>query len=556
MKSPSLSSDISINVQALLETRLLVQSNSGGGKSYALRRLLEQTAPIVQQFIIDPEGEFQTLREKYDYVICAPHDADAAATPGTASLLARRLLETKVSAILDIYDLKAHERQLFVRRFLETLINAPKSLWRPVLVVLDEAHVFAPQAGGAEAMGAVIDVATRGRKRGFSLCVATQRLSKLHKDVAAEMLNKLIGRTGLDVDVKRAADELGMSSKAAVESLRNLDPGEFYVFGPALSRTVQKTKIGPVITTHPKSGHRTLEAPPAPSEKVKAKLKELADLPAKAEEEARTLESLQRDNASLRRELTGERKKAAEGGIPEREVQRRIQAAVGEALKSAPREPSGAAKVLQQIAVLAQKGMNGHLQPFFSPADASKALKKIATAAVRRFENAPDISEGLSRAQQKILDTLAALEDFGIPSPSRETTAAHAGQSPSSSGYNNNLGFLRSAGLIEYPSSGLVALTEEGALKTRPPGKKLTVEDIQESWIQAVSRPQGEILKALIESYPDSMDRENLAAASGASPSSSGYNNNLGHLRTLGAIDYPASGQVKASKNLFTERPK
>lgn len=108
-------------------------------------------------------------------MIAAPHDGDALAHPRTAQLLARRLLETGVSAILDIYDLKAHERQAFVRLFCEAMVNAPKALWQPTLVVLDEAHVFCPEAGKAESAGAVIDLATRGRKRGYALIAATQR---------------------------------------------------------------------------------------------------------------------------------------------------------------------------------------------------------------------------------------------------------------------------------------------------------------------------------------------------------------------------------------------
>jgi DNA helicase HerA-like ATPase len=155
-----------IDLTALLETRLLLQANSGGGKSWALRRILEQTASSVQQLVIDPEGEFSTLRKKFDYVIAAPRDGDALATPATASLLARRLLESGSSAILDIYDLKAHERIAFVRTFLDALVNAPKALWHPVLVALDEAHVYAPQSTRDESSGAVIDIATRDRKRG------------------------------------------------------------------------------------------------------------------------------------------------------------------------------------------------------------------------------------------------------------------------------------------------------------------------------------------------------------------------------------------------------
>ncbi len=57
-----------IDLQKLLDTRALIVANSGGGKSYALRRLLEQTCNKVQQLVIDPEGEFFTLRQKHDYV--------------------------------------------------------------------------------------------------------------------------------------------------------------------------------------------------------------------------------------------------------------------------------------------------------------------------------------------------------------------------------------------------------------------------------------------------------------------------------------------------------
>lgn len=294
----------SIDIQNLLETRLLIQANSGGGKSWALRKILETAYPFVQQIVIDPEGEFQTLREKFDYLVCAPHDADAVATPQTAALLGRRLLEVGVSAILDIYDLKAHERTLFVKRFLDALINAPRALWKPVLVVIDECHVYAPQVGEAESRGAVIDLATRGRKRGLCLIAATQRLSKLHKDVAAELLNKLIGRTGLDIDVKRAADELGMSAADATRKLRNLSPGYFFGFGPSLQNGVVEIRIGKVETEHPKTGQRMMQAPPPASDAIRKSLAKLADLQTEAEQEAADLEALRKENAQLKRELT------------------------------------------------------------------------------------------------------------------------------------------------------------------------------------------------------------------------------------------------------------
>lgn len=57
--------EIPISVESIIAGRVLIQANSGAGKSWALRRLLEQTAGQIQHLIIDVEGEFHTLREKF-----------------------------------------------------------------------------------------------------------------------------------------------------------------------------------------------------------------------------------------------------------------------------------------------------------------------------------------------------------------------------------------------------------------------------------------------------------------------------------------------------------
>jgi len=238
-----------------------------------------------------------TLREKYDYVLAGRQGGDCPATPQCAALLARRLLELRVSAIIGIYELKAHERQRFVRFFLEALIDSPRSLWHPCLVIVDEAHFFCPESGRqhghTESSGAVIDLMTRGRKRGLCGVLATQRISKLHKDAAAEANNKLIGRSALDVDMKRAADEIGFTTREQQHSLRALKPGEFFAFGPAISDEVRRILIGPVKTTHPKAGQRVV-MPVPPSHKIKNVLAKLADLPKEADDEVRTTQELRK----------------------------------------------------------------------------------------------------------------------------------------------------------------------------------------------------------------------------------------------------------------------
>ncbi len=58
-----------MDLEELLATRLLVQGNSGSGKSHLLRRLLEGSAPWVQQVIVDPEGDFVTLADRFGHIV-------------------------------------------------------------------------------------------------------------------------------------------------------------------------------------------------------------------------------------------------------------------------------------------------------------------------------------------------------------------------------------------------------------------------------------------------------------------------------------------------------
>lgn len=257
------SESVEIDLARLLNSRMLITSASGGGKSWALRRLLEQTAEKVQQLIIDPEGEFASLAEKHAYVVCNATDSEIRLHPDGAYALAHLLMRNRISAVLDISDLDPDDRHTWVANFITGLMCLPQEDWHHVLVVLDESHLFAPQHDKSEAKKAVIDLAGRGRKRGLCPVLATQRFSKLNKNVVAELQNRLIGQATLDLDIRRAADELGIPVSEAAATLPELNPGEFFTYGPAICRRVRKVRVGEVYTTH---GAQLGEiAPPAPS---------------------------------------------------------------------------------------------------------------------------------------------------------------------------------------------------------------------------------------------------------------------------------------------------
>lgn len=85
--------DLGISLSKLLQGRLLIQGASGAGKSWTLRRLLEQTTGLVQQIVIDPEGEFKTLVDELEMLSIDGSKLDAAAI---------------ANAILKNFDAKAY----------------------------------------------------------------------------------------------------------------------------------------------------------------------------------------------------------------------------------------------------------------------------------------------------------------------------------------------------------------------------------------------------------------------------------------------------------------
>jgi hypothetical protein len=242
---------VSMDLEELLATRLLVQGNSGSGKSHLLRRLLERCAGQVQQVVIDPEGDFVTLGPRYGHVVIEAGDY----SQGEIARIAGRLREHRASVVLSLEGLEMEGQMRCAAAFLSALFDAPREHWYPALVVVDEAQLFAPTTGGEVAeevrrasLSAMTNLMCRGRKRGLAGVIATQRLAKLAKNVAAEASNFLMGRTFLDIDMARAADLLGMERRQA-EAIRDLPRGSFLALGPAVSRRPVTVKIGTVETS-------------------------------------------------------------------------------------------------------------------------------------------------------------------------------------------------------------------------------------------------------------------------------------------------------------------
>ncbi|KKL85604.1 hypothetical protein LCGC14_1953060 [marine sediment metagenome] len=556
--------NIDIDLQKLISTRLLIQANSGGGKSWLIRRLLEQTHGKIQQIVIDLEGEFSTLREKYDYLLVGK-DGEIPANIQTAELLAIKLLKLNVSTIIDLSELKHHERIFFVQRFLESLVNAPRELWHTCLVIVDEAHQFCPEGKKSESAISVIDLQTRGRKRGFCGVLATQRISKLHKDAAAECNNVLVGRTVQDIDRKRAANDLGFTTKEQELSLRRLGDGEFFAYGPAISKEdIIKVKIGDVKTTHPEPGKNILKASQTP-DNIKRLLKDVIDLPKEVETELKTKKEFQNKINELKREVRTLKTSQPKPIADERALERARQHGFKEAERDSIRQIYSLERNYKQIEkklidigkILGQKIPKFNELPKFSPKPIQyepqiqfRRNAKIITKTTVTDGNSiatDNEDKKLSPAYLRMLRACASFYPNTI-TKAKISFLSHIAQKAST--FRNGLSKLRVIGAIE--DSGTQIICTEIGLSITGPVEEVPSdpESLFRMWSQKLSPAYERILKSIYDRYPNSISKEEISEETEVPIDASTFRNGLSKLRSLGLIKNEGT-ELKMAEDFF-----
>ncbi len=549
-----------LDINNIIKGRALFQANSGGGKSYLLRKFIEESNGKVQQIIIDPEGEFSTLREKYDYLLVGKENADIQIDTRHAELLARKLMETGTNAILDLYEMSAFERIRFVRVFCAALVNLPKKLWHPCLIIIDEIHVFAPESskGRSESLESIASLASRGRKRKYALIGATQKLSKFHKDVAAELNTKFTGRCTLDIDQKRAAQELGIKDHT---QLRRLDH-EFFVFGPGIDGII-KVKANKVKTTHEEidSSNPIKLANPT---KIKSLMKDFEELPQEAENELKTTQDLKKKILEQKNEITQLKRvqpktdplaiqKSYESGYAK--GQKDSKSIINHHVSFIKNLKTKLARTTEQLnSCLPEFDMVLQTQPVGVRHPTTERI--IAQSSVTR-EAQPSVNidktpsalvtdQPLGKCEHAILETLAK---FQKPC-SRVKIGIFAGYSSKSGGFSNAISKLKRSGFVTV-SNGDLEITQEGFNQV-PNVQPLpsTNDEILSFWVNKVGKCPGAILHQLVPVYPNSMSREEIGIQTNYSASSGGFSNAISKLKTLGLIESD-NGNLKATEDMF-----
>lgn len=511
---------------AALSSHIAILGKTGSGKTYAAKGIVEDILSVNGRVcIIDPTGAWHGLRSSatgksagFPVVIFGGSHADLPLGGAHGEAIAEIVGTASDPAILDTSLMRVGERTRFFADFADALVRKNKG---PLHLVIDEAHLFAPQGKVNDPQsGAMLHAANNlvslGRSRGLRIMLITQRPAKLHKDSLTQVETlvalRLIApqdRAAVEAWIKDNADE--KRGREIIESLATLKTGQGWVWAPEL-RVLERV-------TFPKI--KTFDSSQAPDGEVESgavlaridkeaiqKRLEVVAADAVANDPAR----LKAEVAKLKRDLAAKPTALPvdEAAIERRGYQRGWEEGVQVTKASLTPKITALAAALDDlrsfgpppasrvpfIPARQPHNGNGHARPTPPARATSIANDSNLPLGERAVLTAAAQYEGVDRDQLSVLT--------GYKRSSRDAYIQR----------------LREKGLVDI-SGQTVKPTDAGRAALGSDYAPLPIgADLQTYWNAKLPEGERKILAALIEAFPDAIERSSLDDATGYKRSS------------------------------------
>lgn len=571
---------------SFLEHRKVVLGGSGTGKTAGGRVVFEEaTKAGVVCGAVDLKGDWWGLKSRADgkaegipVVIFGGDHQDVPLDEAGGTATADIVVDLRQPFILDLENFSKGKQLRFIAAFAERLYDRNR---KPLVMFWDEIDRYAPQKPmSPEAnicLGAMEDIAKRGRKHGIFSTFITQRNAGLNKGVSELCDVAMVFRTPGPRDQEAVRDWFDTNATkdqrdAVMANLASLATGTAIICcaHPTLR----------LFTTVPIRLPETFDSSATPA--IGGRLivpKKLAapDLQQLQEKMAATIEKARAaDPKELRAKihhLEAENRKLKVQPIS------KVQVKIKEVPVLKKGEITSLTKIAQKLCQHSKAMRDDRAQWLEISARLTACFQSILPQkqSAHQFEQIPAIGRAhmamktesmpgtttqklsptklvkphgeahvgsMPAGERKILTVLAQYPD----GRSKVQVAILAGYAHHGGGFNNYIGAMRVRGWIEGSAESLrilqPGLEALGAFNPLPAG-----EDLLNHWIRQLGKCEALILNHLYSIYPGTLTKENLAATVGYEPNGGGFNNALGKLRTLELIC--GRGELKASGVFF-----
>jgi DNA helicase HerA-like ATPase len=213
------------------------------------------------------EGERKTISSRSASIVALRlrnllDDAKAFYEPGQKPFDVREMVGRRKSysgtrplgriSIVDLQGLSRTSMEVVVAIICNEILKAaqdPEDPIRPVFVVVEEGHTFAPAQEASISRAIIKKIASEGRKFGVGLAIISQRPNKLDADVTSQCNTIIAMRIKNPDDQRFIAKTSDYFSEADLRELPSLSTGEALVTGRAILAPLI-VKVGPKALIH------------------------------------------------------------------------------------------------------------------------------------------------------------------------------------------------------------------------------------------------------------------------------------------------------------------
>jgi hypothetical protein len=558
------------------------------GKSYTMRRVAEQLFDAGQQIVIvDPKGDQWGIRYAADgkapgrpVIILGGERGDAPLEPGGGEIVAKLVVEERVSVLLDLSLFRKYEVAQFMTGFLEELyrLKAREIYRTPLMLVVDEADAIAPQnpqKGEERMLGAAEDIVRRGGQRGIGCMLVTQRSAVLNKNVLTQAQILVALRTIAPQDLKAMDAWIQVHGepeerKTLMESLPSLPVGDAWFWSPGWPTNegiFKRVHVLPIETfdsgATPKPGEKRVEPKQPADVDLEALKRQMAETIEKARESDPAL--LKRTIAELRKE--NHHLKAAAPGAAAKEVKiervevpilspadlKRFETASARIDVACQKIADVLGAVREQQVLLREKVVAATKSPapgpvrilprHVPPARYQMTAADIAAARAPQPQPAAGAPNGeLTEGERRVL-TAAAQYGEGV---TREQISVLTSYKRSTR--DKYLQLLAQKGYVTPGGAELVA-TDAGRAALGDFEELPTGQALVDYWMQRLPEGERRIFEIVVAAYPNGVRRDELDGPTGFKRST--RDKYLQHSIARRILEPAGAGEVRAAATFF-----